>query len=247
MNTHVSKKINKGAVLALLAALSLLAVVGTALTGKPSLANAQEGRGRRAATTPRPEAQSEQPPTQDQNKPELFEEKLQEGQFTNSVFNPRIIRFDVAENGKRFTPDETPLFPDGLPAYGNEFVTEGYIYPPGTLNGANGVKPDGSPEFPDKVIGRWVCRGWHVGEGAHTERGPWVITHQLYDLGARPGQATIVTDGFELPEINTPINRAITGGTGPYAEARGEATQTLLGFNQTQGVVIRYEIRVVAR
>ena len=37
------------------------------------------------------------------------------------------LRFDVAENGKRFAFDEEPVFPDdGFPAYGNPFVTEGY-------------------------------------------------------------------------------------------------------------------------
>ncbi|MGH9937305.1 MAG: hypothetical protein ACREAM_13745 [Blastocatellia bacterium] len=84
----------------------------------------------------------------------------------------RTIRFDVAENGKKFTPDETPVFSDGLPAYGAEFITEGYIYPEGTLNGANGVNPV----------------------------------------------------------------RAITGGTGAYALARGENRQSFLGFNQSNGV-----------
>jgi len=69
------------------------------------------------------------------------------------------FRVDIAENGTRFSPDETPAFPDGLPAYGAEFITEGYIYPAGTLTGPNGANPDGSPEFPNRVIGRWVCRG----------------------------------------------------------------------------------------
>src|SRR5262245_62136119 len=33
-------------------------------------------------------------------------------------------RFEVAENGLRFIFDETPVHPDGQPAYGNPFVTE---------------------------------------------------------------------------------------------------------------------------
>jgi hypothetical protein len=166
---------------------------------------------------------------------------------TGGHFDIRNIHFDVAENGGRFTPDDTPLFPDGVPAYGNEFITEGYIYPPGTLNGANGVKPDGSPEFPDRVIGKWFCRGWHVGEGGHTMKGPWVVTHQLYDFGPQAGRSTIATDGFELPEENAPILRAITGGTGAFALARGEAAQTFLGFNQSNGVSLRYELKVMVK
>ncbi len=207
MNQHVSTKKRKGFVLVLLAALGFLALLGTTLVMKPTLADDREGADEPART--------------------------------------RLVRLDVAENGKRFTPDETPVFPDGLPAYGNEFITEGYIYPSGTLNGTNGVNPDGTPEFPDRVIGRWYCRGWHVGDGAHTTTGPIVITHQLYDLGDRPGSKTITTDGIELADVNTPLQRAITGGTGKYSLARGEQTQTLLGFpNNAGGVNLRVEFRV---
>jgi hypothetical protein len=155
------------------------------------------------------------------------------------------VRFEVSENGKKFTPDETPVFADGLPAYGNEFITEGYIYPEGTLSGSNGVNPDGSPEFPNKVLGRWYCRGWHVGNGAHTVTGPIVITHQLFDLGNKPGKNTIASDGIELADMNVPFKRAVTGGTGQFALARGEQTQTLLAFpNNAGGVNLRIEISV---
>ena len=50
--------------------------------------------------------------------------------------------FDVAEDITRFVFAAAPVFDDGLPAYGNAFVTQGYIYPAGTLsNGAEGVNP----------------------------------------------------------------------------------------------------------
>src|SRR5262249_3667893 len=81
-------------------------------------------------------------------------EVLSGGKTLDNKSDEKIIRFEVSENAKRFVFDETPLFDDGAPTYGNEFVTEGYIYPAGTLNGTNGVNPDGSPEFPNKVIGR---------------------------------------------------------------------------------------------
>jgi hypothetical protein len=164
-----------------------------------------------------------------------------------SFFNIHTLRFDVSENAKRFVFDETPLHADGTPAYGNEFVTEGYIYPEGTLSNTNGVKEDGSPEFPNKVIGRWTCRGWHVGEGAKTVTGPWVVTHQYFDLGPVPGQSSLTTDGLELVDIDKPVLRAIIGGTGAFAQARGEARQTMIGFNQLNGVNLRLEIKVVMR
>jgi hypothetical protein len=156
----------------------------------------------------------------------------------------QVLEFDIAENGKRFVFDETPVFEDGTPGYANEFVTEGYLYEPGTLDGSNGVNEDGSPEFPEKVVGRWVCRGWHVGEGGKTQTGPWVVTHQLFDFGDKPGAVSLMTDGFELVDINEPIQRAVIGGTGPFVKARGESTQVMTGFNKTNGVVLRMSIKV---
>ncbi len=255
MNTYVSMKVSKSTVLTILAAMAVLAVLATTLALGAASANRQQGRGRMSKASGQSDAQSTQSP--DTQQVVLDQEaqtalagiiKSERGvNSINSLFDTRNIRFDVAENGKKFTPDETPVFPDGLPAYGNEFITEGYIYPEGTLNGATGANPDGSPEFPNQVIGRWYCRGWHVGEGAHTTKGPWVVTHQLYDFGPQEGRSTIVTDGFELPEENVPILRAIIGGTGAFAQARGEARQTFLGFNQSNGVSLRYELRVTVR
>ena len=155
-----------------------------------------------------------------------------------------VVKFDVAEDATRFVFDEAPVFDDGLPAYGNPFVTSGYIYEHGTLNGSNGVLADGSPEFPDKVIGTWLCRGWFIGDGAHTESGALVVTTQYYQFGDEPGVETLVTDGVEIADLNKQLYRAITGGTGKYSNARGQGTQELLGFNQTEGVNLRFELSV---
>jgi hypothetical protein len=165
-------------------------------------------------------------------------------QTGTSEAGTHVLRFDVAEDATRFVFDEAPVHEDGLPAYGNAFVTQGYIYEPGTLNGSNGVLKDGTPEFPEKVIGEWTCRGWFVGDGAHTESGPWVITTQLYNFGEAYGDVTLVTEGYEIADLNEAIERAITGGTGPYKAAQGEGTQILLGFNATEGVNSRFELHV---
>jgi hypothetical protein len=155
-----------------------------------------------------------------------------------------IKEFEVAENGTRFFYDEEPVFADGLPAPGNAFVTEGYIYPAGTLNGSNGVLPDGSPEFPKQVIGTWICRGFFIGDGMHTTSGPMVITTQIFNFGEEYGKVTLVTDGYELADVGVPIKRAITGGTGPLKTARGEVSQVLLGVNVTTGVVLRFDLNL---
>ncbi|MGH2352886.1 MAG: hypothetical protein ACRDJN_14855, partial [Chloroflexota bacterium] len=156
-------------------------------------------------------------------------------------------QFEVAEDGLRFLFDETPVHPDGMPAYGNPFVTEGYLYPVGTLNGSNGVLPDGEPEFPAKVIGTWICRGYMIGDGAHTTTGPWVTSTQTYAFGKDYGKVTLITEGLELADKNVPVVRAITGGTGPFRAARGEQTQTLLGFTTQMGVNLRVALVVQPR
>jgi hypothetical protein len=162
----------------------------------------------------------------------------------------RTIDVDVAEDGTRFVIDEAPVFDDGFPAYGNAFVTQGYIYPDGTLTDTNGVNPDGSPEFPDKVIGEWSCKGYFIADGAHTTEGSWVYTTQLFAFGddADNGAETIVVTGYESGIVGDTVTGAITGGTGRYMTARGEANQTFIGMNNpalaTMGINKNVEIRV---
>lgn len=154
----------------------------------------------------------------------------------------QIIEFDAAENMTRFAFDDSHVFEDGMPAHGNVFITEGYIYPKGTLNGSNGVLANGEPEFPEKVIGTWICRGWFIGDGAHTKSGAWVITTQVYNFGTELGLETLVLEGYELADMNVPIQRAVTGGTGRYQLADGQANQVFLGLNATEGVNLRLEV-----
>ncbi len=132
------------------------------------------------------------------------------------------IEVDIAEDGTRFVIDEAPVFDDGFPAHGNPFVTQGYIYPAGTLTDSNGVNPDGTPEFPDKVIGEWSCSGYFIGDGAHATEGAWVYTTQLFAFGddAETGSETIVVTGYEGAEVGAIVTGAITGGTGDYATAQ---------------------------
>jgi hypothetical protein len=148
----------------------------------------------------------------------------------------KTLEVDIAEDGTRFVIDETPVFDDGLPAYGNAFLTQGYIYPAGTLTESNGVNPDGSPEFPDQVIGEWSCRGYFIADGAHTTEGSWVFTTQLFAFGddADTGAETIVVTGYEGVEPGAVVTGAITGGTGSYAAVRGEADQELIGMNNPE-------------
>ncbi len=163
---------------------------------------------------------------------------------------------DIAENMARFAFDAEPVFDDGLPAYGNAFITQGYLYPEGYLDGNIGVLADGAPADPDAVIGTWTCRGYFVGDGAHTTVGPMVITTQLfdfydepgYDPAKSPGSRSLITEGYEVLDPTVQVPRAITGGTGAHTAARGtQATQTFLGLNITEGVNLRMELEAGAR
>jgi hypothetical protein len=146
------------------------------------------------------------------------------------------ITFEIAEDATRFAFDEGPVFDDGLPAYGNPFVTQGYIYEAGTLAAGGGVDPDGSPTHPEAVIGTWTCEGVLVGDGAHTETGPWVVSTQIFDFGAFDGADIVISHGVETPEIGEAVERAIIGGTGSHVGADGTQIQVLESFNDSEGV-----------
>ena len=94
------------------------------------------------------------------------------------------------------------------------------------------------------MLGEWSCYGWNVGDGAHTTTGPALITTQLYNFGGAWGDATLASDGYELSDMGVVIERAIAGGTGPYAGARGEVRQTPIGGNAFNGINLSFEIEL---
>ena len=154
-----------------------------------------------------------------------------------------VLCFDVAEDGTRFAWAGDPELVDGMPAGSTPYVTQGYIYPEGTLGEGNGVNADGSPEFPDKVIGQWSCWGWHLAASGHAERAPWLTTH-LFNFGDAYGQASRISEGYGIDEIGVALERVVSGGTGPYAGATGVQRETNLGFNSSNGMNFRYELRL---
>jgi hypothetical protein len=150
------------------------------------------------------------------------------------VLSETLSAFDVAEDLTRFVYAETPRFDDDMPAYGNAFITQGYIYPAGTLDGGvEGTLADGSPAFPDKVIGAWTCDGYFVGEGMRTESGTFVVSRQIFQF---EDGGLLITQGPERVENGVPVTRAVTGGTGDYAHAGSEMVQVMLGMSDGYGV-----------
>lgn len=148
------------------------------------------------------------------------------------------LAFDVAEDHTRIHMATAPLHENGMPAHGNAFVSQGYIYPAGTLaEGTVGVLEDGSPAFPDLVLGTWTCDGYFVGEGGNATTGVWIISRQTF---AFEDGATVVTQGTEIADIGQPNLRPVTGATGEFANIDGGLIQTTLGFNDFWGLSATY-------
>jgi hypothetical protein len=157
------------------------------------------------------------------------------------------LRFEIAEDGTRFVWADQSVFTDRHAAYGAPFITQGYIYPAGILSATtDGINADGSPQFPEKVAGEWTCYGWYVGGGAQATNGPWVLATQIYQFGSEWGAVSLVSEGYVSTSSGRIVDRAITGGTGPFAAARGEVWAVTLGINETSGSNARYEVRLEA-
>ena len=155
----------------------------------------------------------------------------------------RTFSVDVVADCNRYIEDTSQ------PAMGAYFIQEGVIYRPGTLAahcpGGNGcgLNPDGTPQFPEAVIGKWRCWGSFVGStGAAAAGGPPSYSTQVYEFApaafggdARaPGEHALVSHGPEWVNLAVPFARAIAGGSGRFRSADGEVAQTTIGFNQTQ-------------
>lgn len=151
-----------------------------------------------------------------------------------------LTRFEVAEDMSRFVVAAGPAHEDGLPAYGATFVTQGYIYPAGTLDGGvEGTLADGSPAFPDRVIGTWTCSGFFVGDGFHTRTGDVVITRQVYQFADGD---ILISQGPEVIDAGVEVARVVTGGTGDYARVGPGMRQTMLGMSEGYGVRLVIEL-----
>lgn len=146
------------------------------------------------------------------------------------------MTIEIAGDGNSFVMQEQPVNDEGAPLHGNPFIIRGYIYPEGTLTASNGILEDGSAEFPEQVIGTWICNGWFYGDSVGASTGPYAVTHQIFEFGAtETGESSIMTYGFEMIDIDLPFNRSVMGGTGEYSAATGNQVQTYLGDNPSFG------------
>ena len=146
---------------------------------------------------------------------------------------PIEVTVDVSEDFTKFVP--APPIVDTIPQRGSFFITEGSIYPAGTIKG-DGATFDPTDAAGPKAAGRWFCSGTHLVAGneipATTQ--PWVYTSQLYLLP--DDRSSIETSGLEQ---TAPITRAVTSGTGKFKRFAGIQKQEFLGFNKLGGVNLR--------
>jgi hypothetical protein len=141
-----------------------------------------------------------------------------------------VFTVDIAEDFSLFNP--TFVKPaDTQPERGSFFITEGNVFPGGTIQG------DGATFDPNSggAIGRWFCRGTHLVSAAEFPFSARAVhTAQLYLLPSE--SISIATEGVEG---NAPVVRPVTGGTGPFKGYVGEQRQEMLGFNASGGVNLR--------
>ncbi len=131
-------------------------------------------------------------------------------------------------------------------ARGTNYYFEGLVYPGGTIPEASADDPDGVTwDFGVEPMGSFFNRGWVIinnkSDGPYVPRkDPHLLSHCDYYLGGVVGednltptdmlQSTGMENGVPPDDV---VVRAVTGGTGRFATARGQVTQRRVGRNTT--------------
>jgi hypothetical protein len=133
----------------------------------------------------------------------------------------RTLSFDVAMDGRTWRLTRLdPSNPKGIAKRGDSFIVDGKIFPAGTIErGLNNPDQPGS-------VGTWVCRGTFYVEDIANQT-PHVASLQMYMLD---GGNALVSEGLEG---GVTVTRAVVGGWGSYAGARGTVLEEPMGSNDT--------------
>ena len=143
---------------------------------------------------------------------------------------------DVAIDATKFQfQRDTAILPTNV-IRGDTFITEGPIYPGGTLQTGNTPFPPTSAE----PIGKWVCRGTFQIPTAQITAGvtPFVYSTQYFLLN---DGTSIVTEG---PEGGAAFTRAITGGWDDGIGMSGDNLETPIGSNATGMFNVRFTFQI---
>lgn len=155
-----------------------------------------------------------------------------EDNTTQSNQNRTDLTVEVAEDLATFVPGP-PFDAAGVPQRGSFFITQGKIFPEGTIQG-DGASFDPNSEG---AIGTWFCRGTHLVSGLEFPATRFAVdTAQAYLMP--DDKQMIVTDGLE-GGFGFEVQRVISGGTGEFRKVIGIQKQELIGFNQSGGVALR--------
>ncbi|MGH9630864.1 MAG: hypothetical protein ACRD7E_21340 [Bryobacteraceae bacterium] len=155
--------------------------------------------------------------------------------YPNGLPAEMEFTIDLAEDMAKFT--EPRVAPGTEPVRGSFFVTEGNIYPAGTIPQVGGDQFD--PNLPG-AVGKWFCKGTFLVAGSQFDKTPMaVLTDQVLMLPE--GDRALATTGTE--GAGTTV-RAVIGGTGAFAGYTGEQTQEFLGFNKSGGANLRVTIKL---
>lgn len=108
------------------------------------------------------------------------------------------------------------------------FAVEGWIYPVDTL------PQEGFVPTQAGAIGHWFCQGWMVLD--ENRPAPHFNTTQNHVLGIISPERvfppdSLASSGLEGGDPGQPMVRAVTGGSGQYLGAGGEAIETIIGDN----------------
>lgn len=119
---------------------------------------------------------------------------------------------------------------------GDQFIVEGYIYPAGTTDGSNGINADGTPEFPDQLLGLWTCNGWFATLRDESITPVSARTWQTFEFDlVNVGNNMISTHGFEQLQLSSVMTRPVSAASGVFADKGGVQTQSIIGINPTGG------------
>jgi hypothetical protein len=124
----------------------------------------------------------------------VFAATLQPTRAQMNDNSPELIEFsvDVAEDMELFTEPRVPV--GTKPLRGSFFITEGKVFPAGTIPATNGGEFD--PKTAAGAIGTWFCKGTFLVSGSVFDKSPLaVFSDQVYLFPN--DQQSIATTGTE--------------------------------------------------
>ncbi len=141
------------------------------------------------------------------------------------------VEFDVACLGETWRDAPFNFAEDEGDFRGQPFSVEGWVYPAGHI----ATPGDGFVPGPDEAIGRWLCMGSTLVHARRIE--PHAQSTQQFVFAPMSGEELFAADNLTTSgtegtfETNQTAIRSISGGTGKYLGATGEARQVVNGFN----------------